>query len=122
MTSNLATELPETPIKVIKEKMKVVGAHHIPIVQNFKLIGLISDRDLLKIDQSSTFYFLKAFDIMTTVLVVCDEDTPIEHLAKVLLEEKISCLPVVDKNHKLTGLITRSDLLRVIIENRLVLN
>ena len=121
MTSHLTTEPPETSIKIIKEKMMVLGAHHIPIVQNFKLLGLISDRDLLKIDQSSTFYFLKATDVMTTVLVVCDEDTPIEHIAKVLLEERISCLPVVDKNHKLTGLITRTDILRVVIENRLIL-
>ena len=121
MTSQLTTEPPETSIKLIKEKMTVLGAHHIPIVQNFRLLGLISDRDLLKIDQSSTFYFLKAIDIMTTVLVVCDEETPIEHIAKVLLEEKISCLPVVDKNHRLTGLITRSDILRVVIENRLIL-
>lgn len=121
MTSNLISEPPETSIKIIKEKMTLLGAHHIPIVQNFRLLGVISDRDLLKIDQSSTFYFLKATDIMTTVLVVCDEDTPIEHLAKVLLEEKINCLPVVDKDHKLTGMITRSDILRVVIENRLIL-
>lgn len=122
MTSDLVTESPDTALNTIREKMKVLGAHHIPVVQNFRLIGLISDRDLLKIDQSSAFYFLKASDIMTTVLVVCDEDTPIEQLAKVLLVEKINCLPVIDKNHKLIGVITRSDILRVIVENRLVMN
>lgn len=122
MTSELVTESPDTALNTIREKMKVLGAHHIPVVQNFRLIGLISDRDLLKIDQSSAFYFLKASDIMTTVLVVCDEDTPIEQLAKVLLVEKINCLPVIDKNHKLIGVITRSDILRVIVENRLVMS
>lgn len=121
MTTSIVTEDPNTSLDKIKELMKKFGMHHIPISSDNKLLGIISDRDLLKINKISTFYFLRAKNIMTTVLIVCDEETPLSHIAKVLLEEKISCLPVINKDKKLTGIISRSDILRTIIENRLVL-
>ena len=122
MTTPLITETPECLLKQIKEKMKKYGMHHIPIVKNYKLVGMISDRDLLKINMMATFYYLKAQNIMSTILIACDEDTPINQIAKVLLEENISCLPVVDRDHKLTGIISRTDLLKVIVKNRLVIH
>lgn len=122
MTSPLITETPDCFLKQVKEKMKQFGMHHIPIVKNYKLLGMISDRDLLKINMMATFYYLKAQNIMSTILIVCDEDTPINQIAKVLLEENISCLPVVDRDHKLTGIISRTDLLKVIVKNRIVIH
>lgn len=121
MHSPVIAESMNTPVQEIKEKMKKMGIRHIPIINNLKLVGMISDRDILKINNSSTFHFLKAKDIMSTLIVVCDEETPIAHLAQVLLEEKISSLPVIDKNHQLVGMISRTDILKAIINNRLVL-
>ena len=85
------------------------------------IIGMISDRDLLKVELAGTFLYLKAEDIMTTVLVVAEEETPLAHIARVLLEEKISALPIIDKSHKLVGMISRSDILKAVVYNRLVL-
>jgi CBS domain-containing protein len=58
---------------------------------------------------------------MNTLVVVATEDTPLAHIARVLLEEKISSIPIINKAFHLTGMITRSDLLRAIVYNQLIL-
>lgn len=105
----------------VRDEMKTRNIRHVPIVKDHKLIGMISDRDLLRVDLSGTFLFLKAEDIMTTVLVVAEEETPLAHVARVLMEEKLSALPIIDKSHKLVGIISRTDILRAVVYNRLVL-
>lgn len=125
-----AVDVMSSPVKVLSQNasldevrnlMRDKAIRHIPIIENHRFIGIISDRDLLKMDLSGTFAFLKAEDIMNTVVVVAHEDTPLAHIAKVMLEEKISALPVVNTQHQLTGMITRSDILEIVIYNRLVL-
>ncbi|MBP9680542.1 MAG: CBS domain-containing protein [Bacteriovorax sp.] len=105
----------------VREEMKKRQFRHIPILKNHKIIGMISDRDLLKVDLSGTFSFLKVEDIMTTVLIVAEEETPLAHIARVLMEEKISALPIIDKTHSLVGMISRTDILKAVVYNHLVL-
>lgn len=105
----------------VRTLMKIDNIRHVPITDKNKFIGIISDRDLLKLDMSGTFSFLKAEDAMNTIVIVADEETPLAHIARVLLEEKISAIPIVNKNFHLTGMITRSDILKVVIYNQLVL-
>jgi len=129
-TDFFALDVMTSPVKVLNQNasleevrklMKEKDIRHIPIIENHKFLGIISDRDLLKMDLSGTFAFLKAEDIMNTVVVVAHEETPLAHIAKVMLEEKISAIPIVNQQHQLSGMITRSDILEVVIYNRLVL-
>lgn len=108
-------------LEKVRHHMKSHGVRHIPLIQGEKLIGMISDRDLLKVESAGTFHFLKAEDIMTTILIVAEEETPLAHVARVLLEEKISALPIIDKAHNLVGMISRTDILKAVVYNRLVL-
>lgn len=110
-----------THLDKVRELMQLQSIRHIPIIENKKFVGMISDRDLLKVDLSGTFAFMEAKDIMTSIVIVTTDETPLAHIARVLLEEKISSLPVVDKSHHLVGIITRSDILRAVIYNRLVM-
>lgn len=111
----------DSPAEKIREEMKKRNIRHIPIVHEHKLVGMVSDRDILKVDLTGTFLFLKAEDIMTTVIILAEEETPLAHIARVLIEEKISALPIIDKSHKLTGMISRTDILRAVVYNRLIL-
>lgn len=111
-----------THLDKVREMMKTHSIRHVPITDNKKLVGMISDRDLLKVDMSGTFAFLEAKDVMTTLIIVTTDETPLAHVARVLLEEKISSIPVIDKSNHLAGIITRSDILQVVINNRLVMN
>jgi len=110
-----------TSLEDIRNLMQKENIRHIPITDQKKFVGMISDRDLLKVDMSGTFAFLKARDFMSTVVIIATEEVSLAHIARVLLEEKISALPVVNKSLQLTGMITRSDILKAVIYNRLVL-
>lgn len=81
---------------------------------------MISDRYLLKLDLSGTFSFIKAQEVMTTVLVVVEEETPIALIARVLIQENISALPVINKKHELIGMISRTEILKAVDGHRLV--
>ncbi len=54
---------------------------------------------------------MKALDIMTTDVITISPDTPVGEIAELLLEKRISGLPVVDKNGKLAGVVSEGDLI-----------
>lgn len=121
MTKPVHTMAADSSLKDIKNLMAKHDIRHVPIVKDRHIVGMISDRDILKVGMTGTFPFLKASNIMSTVLVVALDETPLAHIARVLMEEKISCLPVIDSNQLLVGMISRTDILRAVVYNRLVL-
>lgn len=121
MNSPVTSAPPDTLVKDIKELMQKNEIRHIPIAYKNKILGIVSDRDILKVDMSGAFHFLKVQNIMSSVLIIADEETPLEEIAFVLVEEKISCIPIVDKNHQLVGMISSTDILKAVIKNHLVM-
>lgn len=110
----------ETTCIEIKKEMEKRDIRHIPITDDKKIIGLISDRDLLKISSHKDLKKIRVDEIMTTVLIVAHQETPMAHIARVLVEEKISALPIIDDQDKIVGIITQADILRTLIYNKLV--
>ncbi|MDD0853455.1 CBS domain-containing protein [Halobacteriovorax sp. GB3] len=110
----------ETPLPEVKKLMREKEIRHIPVLDSAQLVGLISDRDLLKLDSSGTFSFLKANEIMSDLLIATDEESSLEELACVLATEKVSCLPVIDQEKKVVGIISYIDLLSALKKYRLI--
>lgn len=93
---------------------------HIPIVENDRLVGLVSDRDLRDVsppregrDQENTLGWVRVRDIMTRDIAVIDPLDTIDHAAREIYERKIGCLPVVDRG-ELVGIITSQDMMRTL--------
>ena len=106
--------------------MKQENIKLLPVVQGDKLVGIVTDRDLKKasasdatsLDVHELLYLImkiKVKDIMVKNPVTVSEDFTIEETAEILLDKKISGVPVMNKSGKITGVITKSDLFRVII-------
>ena len=55
---------------------------------------------------------MKVGDFMTTQVVTVHRDSPVKDVARLMLERKISGLPVVDAGDRVTGIVTEHDLLR----------
>ena len=99
------------------------GFHHLLVVERRKLVGVVSDRDLLRnvspfiekpAERTQDLATLKrrVHQIMTRELVAVTADTCVEAAAEVMLERHVSCLPVVgDDGHPL-GIVTWRDMLR----------
>ena len=97
--------------------------HHLLVVQGRELLGIISDRDLLKAvspnigtlsetDRDRATLNKRAHQIMSRKLITVAADTTVETAARLLLEHRVSCLPVVTTTGHLEGIITWRDLLR----------
>jgi acetoin utilization protein AcuB len=98
----------------------------LPVMDDATLVGIISDRDLKKaspsdattLDMHELLFLIskiKVRDLMKKPVYIAKPDDTVEEAAALLLEKKISGLPVVDENNRLIGIITRSDIFRVLI-------
>lgn len=141
MTPDPVTVAPELPVTDAAKLMieKRIGA--LPVIQDEKLIGLVTEGDLIMsdvkvefptyIDLLSGFIFyppsVRRFenelkkavgaevkDVMTREPVTVTADTPVEDLATVMVDRDVSRLPVLDGG-KLVGIISKSDIVRSIV-------
>ncbi|MEE9604821.1 MAG: CBS domain-containing protein, partial [Candidatus Scalindua sp.] len=82
-------------------------------IENQKLVGVISDRDLIDREERNTITLdKKAHEIMSRNLITVDVETSIEKASNILLENNISCLPVVSSQGVVEGILTWKDILK----------
>ncbi|WP_244241546.1 CBS domain-containing protein [Leptospira perdikensis] len=89
---------------------------HLPLTDTSGiLVGFVSDRDILEKSKSYERDWMVS-DIMTKRVLVGSPGAEIRRVTQVLLEERIGCIPVVDDDNHPIGIITRSDLLRLLLK------
>jgi len=96
-----------------KALMKDRGFRHLPIVESKKVIGILSDRDLLRLDPED---HCAVASLMSSQVVTVSPDSPIRHAAQLMFEARVSALPVLGEQGQLLGIITVTDILRAIFE------
>ena len=96
---------------------------HIPIIsEGGKMIGILSDRKLLSELNPLTHELHEdakkrtVGEIMEMHVLTSEPTTDISQIAKVFIRERIGGMPIVDQDHQLVGIITRSDILRTVIK------
>ncbi len=105
---------------LVKEAYKLMlkkGIRHLPIIDSGKIVGVLSDRDLIKTLERGAFDFLKVNEIMSTIVILAHEETALAHIANVMLKEKVSFLPIINLDKKLTGVLTTSNVLESVVKN-----
>ena len=113
----------------MEKTIKLLKKHNIkmlPVLEKNKLVGILTDRDLKRasasdattLDIHELLYLLSKIrvkNIMTKDPITVPSDYTVEETADVLLKNKISGVPVVDHNKKVVGVITQTDLFKVLI-------
>jgi len=127
MSKHPLTIGPDESVSSAHRYMVEQKVRHLPVVdKNGKMIGLVTEEDLLKAEPSSATSLsiweinsllerVTVKQVMIRDVITCSEDMPIEDAAELLLEHKIGCLPVI-RGEALTGIITESDLFRTFME------
>jgi IMP dehydrogenase len=111
MTKEVITVPPETPNEDIIKLMKESGHDGFPVLENGSVKGMITAFDLLLKNWENS-----VSEIMSTNLVVADQDMSINDAARVMFRMGISRLPVINKEGNLVGIITNTDIVRSHIE------
>ncbi len=88
---------------------------HVPVLdERRRIIGVLSDRDLLRASRGDDRENLRVADLMATHVLTAAPDTLLREIARLLLLHRIGCMPIVEET-TLVGIITRSDLLRALV-------
>jgi len=121
MQEKIVTIAAGDSLSTVEDIMTLGGVRHIPVVHAGKLVGVVSERDLLRaslsalnetgVDQRRAFlHAVEIGRVMSTPPIVIEPDAKVENAALVMAEKRIGCLPVMEGD-ELIGLITEKDVL-----------
>ncbi len=123
MTKEVVVVDMDDSIDTVRTLLKAARFHHLLVVDGRRLVGVLSDRDLLREispfldtvserDSDRGVLNKKVHRIMTRGLITATETTTIETAAALLLDNNISCLPVISSEGDILGIVSWKDILR----------
>jgi acetoin utilization protein AcuB len=127
MTKDVITVTPETSMMKASKLLKTHSIRRLPVVDEAGcILGIVSDRDIKEaspskattLDIHELYYLLaeiKVRDIMTRDPVSLHPGDTVEHAAMLMIEKNFGGLPVVDDDSKVVGIMTYSDVFKVLI-------
>jgi acetoin utilization protein AcuB len=126
MSHPVITISPEMPVIEALNMMKREHIRRAPVLKDGKLVGIVSDKDLLNASPSAATtlsvwevnYLVSKIlvkDVMAKKVITVSEDTPIEEAARTMVDSKIGGMPVV-RGEAVVGMITETDLFKIFSE------
>jgi len=116
MSVRVQTLNEDASIREAWELIKNEGFHHLPIIdQQHRVQAIISDRDLLyALTENRDIWHHKAISVARRPVYCILKSTDIRQTCNILYDYNIGALPVINDQHQLAGIITRSDILRLL--------
>jgi CBS domain-containing protein len=122
MQTKLVTISAGDRLSTVEDIMRLGRVRHMPVVQGGRLVGVVSERDLLRASLSviaehhdeerrAFLHVVEIARVMSAPPIVIGPDATVEAAALIMAERKIGCLPVVD-GVQLVGMLTETDVLR----------
>lgn len=126
MTKAVVTAAPGDLVVDVQKTMRQQGIRHIPVIDDEKLVGIVSLNSLRDATPSKAtdlsmheiHYLLskmKIRDVMKTEVVTCGPHDHVEDIARIMQTKRIGAVPVVDKD-RLLGILTNDDMFRVLMK------
>jgi CBS domain-containing protein len=119
MHKGVQSRQPTTPIAELAKLMKDDDIGAVPIAENGKFLGMVTDRDIAvkAIAKSRDIAKLTAREIMSSGLTCCGEDEDIDDAVRLMEEKKIRRLPVTNAQNKLVGMLSLGDISHAVGKN-----
>ena len=129
MSSPVYVASANMPVAEAYNLMMQHGIRRLPVLHNDRLVGIVTLGDLREARPSPATSLsiyelnyllarLTVAQVMTHSPYTVSPDTPIQNVARTMLERKVSGLPVVDAEGRLVGIITESDIFRMLVDQR----
>jgi CBS domain-containing protein len=128
MTKQVVTITPETTLPDAEELMITHMIRRLPVMADGRLVGIVTYGDVRSARPSRTTSLtmwesnflaarLRAAEFMTADPVTIPEDATVGEAAQLMLKYMVSGLPVLDEHDNLAGIITESDIFRLVVED-----
>jgi acetoin utilization protein AcuB len=118
MTHRPVTVAPSQTIADAQSLMRRGRFRHLPVVADGTLAGVVTERDLHVAELGSWTPEVgnrPVRSVMTRNVITVAPDDPVEHAARLMLENKVGCLPVLEGSD-LVGIITEADIFRAFVQ------
>jgi len=127
MSSPVIAVAPDTTVPTAMELMRKHRIRHLPVIEAGRLVGIISHGDLrqasitaaINADSYELHFMLSRLPVgkvMTSPVFTIAPDVFIVQAAELMTEHKIAGLPVVEKDGSVVGIVTESDLLKLLVQ------
>ncbi|UCC87787.1 MAG: CBS domain-containing protein [Anaerolineales bacterium] len=127
MTHEVLSITPETTLPEAHRLMVQKQIRRLPVIQDHRLVGIVTRGDVRGAEPSGATSLsiwelnylisnLKIEQIMTRDPITISQDATIGEAARAMLDNKISGLPAIDDKGEVVGIITESDIFRLIVE------
>jgi len=123
MSTPVVTVTPETPVKTAEDMLTRHGFTALPVLDaDERLVGIVTEMDFVadRFPPEPKPVGRRVTDVMTTPARTVDVDTDVAQLARMMLDEWVRSIPVLDRG-RLIGIVTRRDFLRVLSRSDQVL-
>jgi CBS domain-containing protein len=118
MTHRVYTTTPQATVQEVAQLLSRERISGVPVVNSEgKLIGIVTEADIIAKATSSD---LRVKDIMSSEVIVVDEDTPVSDIAQLLTSKKIKRVPVV-RDGRVVGIVSRADIVDAVAQGHLTI-
>jgi CBS domain-containing protein len=103
---------PNTPITILAQKMLQSDIGAIPVGENDRLVGMVTDRDIAVrgVANGGDIAKLTARDVMTMGVIWCRDSEDLEDAARIMESRKVRRLPVINENKRMVGILSLGDI------------
>lgn len=127
MTSHVITISMDATLGQVREVFEAAAFHHLVVTENERVVGVLSDRDLLENlspfmgklgEQTRDIARLnrKVHQVMSRTLRTTTADSLLVDAGRVMMRDRISCLPVLGDGGRADGILTLRDIAKVAVD------
>ena len=112
MTADVSYARPDTPILEIARRMREANIGSTPVVDNDRLVGMVTDRDIVVriVAEDRPMQTATAREAMSAGVLYCFDDESVEDVLEKMGDQQIRRLPVVNRDKRLVGFVSLGDL------------
>lgn len=112
MTKPVEVVSPMTTLQEAAQKMRDLGIGALPVCTGEMLVGMVTDRDIVikAVAEGQNVSAARVEQALSPHILYCFEDQPVDDAAKLMADNQIRRLPIVNRDKRLVGIVSLGDL------------
>ena len=121
MTARPCTCSPNDSVQDVARTMRDHDCGAVPIIDSGRLVGIVTDRDLtVRAIASGLDIDSRVADVITREPVSCGVDAELSEVERVMSDQQVRRVPIVDADKRVVGIVSQADLARAVFDGRSV--